>query len=101
MRETILKYKLNASAIQQIEMPQGAKILCIQVQNGVPCIWALVDTGSFLTKRTFEIFGTGQAIPDDVIKRNYIGTFQLDNGDLVFHCFEIDSIDSCYINKPI
>jgi len=39
--KTIFKYKLAGLVSQTIEMPVGAEILDIPVQNGIPCIWAL------------------------------------------------------------
>lgn len=88
MPKTIYKYTLEATDVQQIEIPQGAEILCIQTQNETPCIWALVDPNATVTKRVFEIFGTGHNVPENG-NRKYIGTFQLNQGALVFHCFEL------------
>lgn len=39
----IYKYRIEVTDDQNIEMPVGAKILTVQTQNGVPCIWAMVD----------------------------------------------------------
>jgi hypothetical protein len=86
--KTIFKYKLAGLVSQTIEMPVGAEILDIQVQNGIPCIWALCDPYYSLEKRVFELFGTGGEIPYRA-NRKYIGTYQLNNGNLVFHCFEL------------
>lgn len=85
---TIHKYQLDTIDFQQIDMPKGSEILCIQSQNERPCIWAIVDTNMPLKKRAFEIYGTGHPISDG-LNRKYIGTYQLQNGALVFHCFEI------------
>ena len=71
-------------------MPRGAKILTIQVQNEIPCIWALVNPENEKENRYFEIFRTGQYIPVDIgIERKYINTFQLNGGRLEFHLFEL------------
>lgn len=88
----IWEFPLETTDVQRIEMPVGAEILTIQTQNEVPCIWALVDTGTSVLKckRTFNIFRTGHNIPELVDShRKYIGTYQLNNGGLVFHCFEL------------
>lgn len=92
MSKKIFKYQLETKDIQEIEMPKYAEILCIQTQNETPCIWALVEPNAPKTKRVFEIFGTGYIVPD---KRNrkYIGTYQLLDGNLVFHCFELLSLE--------
>ena len=88
MLKKIFKYQLETTDVQQLEMPQGAEILCIQTQNGIPCIWALVEPNATVTKRAFEIFGTNCNVPENA-KRKYVGTYQLNNGGLVFHCFEL------------
>ena len=82
----IFKYALETTDSQIVNMPKGAKILCIQVQYEKPCIWALVDPEKESEPRIFEIFGTGNPVPDR--DRRYIGTYQLMGGQLVFHCFE-------------
>jgi len=87
MKKTIWKFELDARDIQRIEMPESAEILCIQVQNLKPCIWALVEPENAKVKRTFEIFGTGQSMNNDR-DRKYIGTYQINNGMYVFHVFE-------------
>lgn len=42
----IYKYAIEITDDQDIVMPVGAKILTVQNQNGVPCIWAMVDPNS-------------------------------------------------------
>ena len=39
-------------------MPKSAKILKADIQDGIPCIWALVDSEAELTLRAFKIVGT-------------------------------------------
>jgi len=87
MIKTIWKYKLSTTDEQVIEMPAMAEILTVQIQNGEPCLWALVDSSyPHKEKRYIEIFGTGNPIGTG--PRTYIGTYQLDGGKLVFHVFE-------------
>lgn len=84
----IYKYQLETTGVQEIEMPQGAIILSLQTQNEVPCIWALVNPNTTVTKRTFMIFGTGHKIEMDK-NLQHVGTYQLNNGFFVGHCFEV------------
>ena len=83
---TIWKYALQVADLQTIAMPQGAQVLCVQTQSGIPQLWALVDPGAPMKERAFVTYGTGQEMPDcpDV----YIGTYQIRGGALVFHVFE-------------
>lgn len=39
----IYKYAIEITDDQDIVMPVGAKILTVQNQNGVPCIWACIS----------------------------------------------------------
>jgi len=84
----IFKYKLMITGLQTVVMPKDAEILSVQVQYNDICIWALVDPKNELIERGFNIFGTGHEIPETVGK--YIGTFQIDDGRLVFHLFEFE-----------
>lgn len=35
---TVYKYSLELADVVDIEMPKGAKILCVQIQHGAPRI---------------------------------------------------------------
>lgn len=83
---TIWKWTLAVTDVQAFDMPKGAKILSVQVQGGMPQLWAYVDPTEPRVTRTIRIIGTGHPIithPGD-----YIGTFQMGGGALVFHVFE-------------
>ena len=84
--KTIYKYALETMDAQRLTMRAGAEILCIQVQRGCPMIWASVDPQASFEQRTFRTYGTGFKIPDN--PGRYIGTYQLDGGDFVWHVFE-------------
>ena len=83
----IYKYEIAPGVFQALNLPAGAEVLSIQVQHGRPHIWAAIDTEKPLTTRTFCVYGTGVEIPDFYML-SFIGTFQLADGDLVFHLFE-------------
>lgn len=81
--KTIFKYPL-LEASQTVLMPKGAQVLCVQMQGGNPCIWALVDDRVAGGLRTFRFYGTGHNMPPN--PGEYIGTVQ--GSGLVFHLFE-------------
>lgn len=86
--KTIFKYPLELTDRQEVNMPFDAKILTVQVQYGVPCIWAIVDTEiKHFHSRVFDIVGTGNPMRD--CNHKYLGTIQLHDGALVFHVFEV------------
>ncbi len=83
---TIHKYLLLPGDQTVVQTYEGAKVLCVQTQHGDPHIWLEVDRTQPLTRRTFHVFGTGHQIPDH-FQGAYVGTFQLNGGQLVFHVY--------------
>ncbi len=69
---------------QTLRMPRTAKIMSLQVQNGVPTMWAMVTLGDPMVDRNFETRDTGEDIPDGY--REYVGTYVLT--EYVGHVFE-------------
>ena len=83
----IWKWTLILTGEQTIEIPLAAEILTVQMQGDNPQLWALCDEHAHKSVRHIAIYGTGQPMPENPGK--YIATFQLHNGALVFHAFEI------------
>jgi hypothetical protein len=85
---TIWKYTLETVDLQWIEMPAGARLLCVQMQHGKPQLWALVDPAGRLCRRLILTTGTGQLVRHLADSGGvYCGTYQLADGNLVFHVF--------------
>lgn len=82
----IFKYPLTLPN-NIIRMPLNAHVLCVQMQRGYPTLWATVDPDNGTHERTFNFFGTGHELPDDIYKHVYIDTVQFEDGT-VWHCFE-------------
>ena len=88
---TIYKYPVLIKDHFTLELPKEAKILTVQTQRGIPHLWARVDSETTKEKRYFRLAGTGHPLGEDYLKIiNYIGTFQIENGSLVFHLFETE-----------
>jgi len=85
--KTIYKYPIKGVGAQAIPMPEGAKILTVQVQGDTPCLWALVEVDAPPRDRVILVYGTSHPA-DEAEAERYIGTFQLSGGPLVFHVFE-------------
>jgi hypothetical protein len=88
---TIWKFPLTVEDEQRIHPPKGAEFLTIQIQNGEPCLWALVDTDRPKDSIKLITKGTGHPIKDKEIGK-YIGTYQY-KGNFVFHVFHSWSPD--------
>lgn len=89
---TIHKYQIPADKeATRLDMPEGARILSVQIQRDVPCIWALVDTKAKLMPRTFVWVKTGADMSDsaDLSSVIFIETVQFWAGILVLHLFEV------------
>ena len=89
MKKTIWKFALKITDRQSFEMPIDSQILTMQVQKGIAFLWILCDPKEKKETRYFETFGTGHSIHYDMgIDRNYIGTYQIFDGSLIYHVFE-------------
>lgn len=88
---TIYKYPIPIEDYFTLELPKDAKILTVQIQRKMPQLWAAVDSEAEKETRHFRLSETGHPLGgSDFLKMsNYIGTFQIENGTLVFHLFEI------------
>lgn len=81
----IYKYDITLCEYQLIEMPIGAEILSIGLQNDSIKLWAMVEPEQYkLQIRHILIVGTGQGISNDA--KQFIGTVQ--QGAFVWHLFE-------------
>lgn len=91
MNQTIWKFETPFEEKFTLEMPKGSEILSIQrdEKTSKPCIWALVYPENEKEERTFELFGTGHSIHNDMgVSRKYVGTYQYQRGEFVGHVFE-------------
>lgn len=89
MNRAIWKFPLDVADEQTLNMPAGAKILTVQIQFGVPTIWAEVEPSEpKIQQRRIAVFGTGHTIPA-LKPLTYIGSVQQDGGNLIWHIYEI------------
>ena len=85
--KTIWKFTLEITDKQVIMLPEQSKIICVQVQQGKPCIWAEVDLSKTDTADQYDIYtyGTGHEVEN--IEGQYIGTYQLHDGYQICHVY--------------
>lgn len=88
MNRAIWKYPITARAEFTLEMPEGRfEFLSIQMQNGEPCMWVIVDPTQRKVPHKFRVVPTGEEFHrGNPLFMPYLGTFQPLNG-LVFHLF--------------
>ena len=99
---TIYKYPLETVDTQIIEVPGifgfgnsfNKQFLCIDVQYGVPCLWCIVDTDLKQQRKIkLRIVGTGNSMPEFLGNEDYLGSYQLLDGQFVGHVFVEDIIE--------
>ncbi len=84
---TIWKYALEVTDTVIIAMPEGATVLTVDVQHGVPAMWVMVDPDAPLEDRAFYVRGTGHAM-GEAEGFAHVGTFQLAGGSFIGHVFD-------------
>jgi hypothetical protein len=98
-RLVIYKYPISSGKLD-IWLPKQAKVLDVQEQRGEPQMWVLLDPDAVTVPRRFVAYGTGHPIEvKEGVGRgpqyqggewlDYIGTFQMQAGYLVYHLFEV------------
>ena len=84
----IWKYPLDRMEDQDLLMPVGAEILCVQEQDDKVVMWVKVDPDAKKRFRHVKIVGTGEPFERiGIFQNNYIGTIQ--QGMNVWHVFEL------------
>ncbi len=81
--KAVYKYQMAGLRDQWVTLPDGAKILKCDFQNGILCLWALVDQNAMSTARFFKVLGTGWF--DEVDDFDFVGTVFQDM--FVWHVF--------------
>lgn len=94
MHRQMLKFPVGLKeGSAEHDVPVGSIVRHVGMQDSNVCLWTetpvMTTVESCATeKRCFEIFGTGQPVPDqEGIRRSYIGTAQ-QGTDFVWHIFE-------------
>lgn len=91
---TIWKYAIPPEKEFELTMPEDFVPLRIELQGGLPMMWALVDSDHELRATHFRTYFTGETVDafgDTVDAHNtYIGTFAV-NG-IVWHLFCLEGV---------
>ena len=84
---SVYKYEIPFSDYFELDLPKGAKVLHFDMQQGIPCLWALVEPGAPTTKRMFRFAGTGHPIDEAPAQLKFVNTAQYRS--FVWHVFEV------------
>lgn len=80
----VYKYQLDRDVVQ---LPEGAEVLHVGVQENSLCAWALVDPMKRAIEPRFRVAGTGHPLDVSELGK-FHGTHMLNDGALVFHVWE-------------
>lgn len=87
----IWKVPLQITEWQHALLPRNTKILSIQVQNKIPCIWFMVDFDDTLSsiRETVKLqtVPTGESFSFSEDTHKFLGTYQVDG--FVGHVFQV------------
>lgn len=88
MKRVILKYSVQPADWLHLDLPQGAQVLTVQVQDGQPYLWASVIPSAPVEPRRFRLLPTGLEYEAD--RLTYVVTFQIvtEGRPLIFHLLE-------------
>lgn len=85
--KTIWKFPLAMESKDQlIEMPRGAQVVNVDMQDGRVCLWAIVDEDMMEEPRIFVVSGTGWGVASYA---RYVGTAAQGGGGFVWHVWEV------------
>lgn len=90
--KTIWKFPFSGRPGQMIShsMPKGAKILDVQLQEGIPMLWALVEKDAPQERRSFTLLGTGWDLPPE-LDGHLVHISTIQDGPFAWHAFEVTS----------
>ena len=82
----IYKYQLDVIDRQDIQLHQDCDILSVQLQDGVPCMWVMIDQSQPVMRVTIRCLGTGHNNYENHQFLKYIATIQMPSA-AVWHWF--------------
>jgi hypothetical protein len=85
--KTIYKYPLTGHQRQVIQLPPSSLPLSLQLQQGQPCLWVLIETDQPKLDYVVRCYGTGHEVEKMPAGFEFLGTLQSSDGTLVFHFF--------------
>lgn len=94
----ILKYPLEIVDRQFIDTFEDWTPLSVQVQSGVPCLWAEVDDESRPARWLVFVHGTGHEV--NRVATKFVGTFQIPSVGFVGHVYAESNGDVRALRDP-
>lgn len=83
----IFKYELMVTDFQTVNSYNYFKPLSIIVQDGRPMLYAMIDDETGSRQWPIRTYGTGQNVDDNECDEQFVGTYTLMEGIVVYHVF--------------
>lgn len=81
------RYALRVTARQTITAHEGMQPLSVDVVDGVPYLYGIVDDTRPLVELTVACYGNGFPLPSDATPDTYLGSTVQAGGVFTFHYF--------------
>ena len=89
MMTRVWKFNLAITDVQDVAVPSEHKVLCVKAQYNDPVLYVMVNPRDELAVLiTILTAGTGHE-RDDIEDAEYIGTILLNDGNTVYHYFQV------------
>ena len=83
----IFKYELHVEDKQYIQSFNYFDPLGVEIQNGKPVLYAIVDDDTKPRQYIIRTYGTGMTLDNDDGSAMFIGRYKLMGDSLVYHVF--------------
>lgn len=84
----IFKYPIGCAELEWFTIPIGSELLTIEMQNGFPFLWAIIDdTQAVHVMCEVLCIETGRPIPNGWDKSQFIKTILIKKDTKVYHFF--------------
>lgn len=77
---TVYKYPFEIGDVVTLTLPRDFEVVLVECQEGVPCLWARIDTSKPLYNTKFLLTGTGHPVP-----RSFAHVASFQHGPFVWH----------------
>jgi hypothetical protein len=73
--EVIRAFELKGKGVQKVQMPAGAAIASLGVEDGAVMLYAYCNPAAKLIERQFLVLGNDEGLPEE--PRHYVGSFYI------------------------
>lgn len=91
MNRVIWKFLLPLAGHVDVTMPKDSWLIRVGVKSNEVFMWAIVQPDAPPETRHFDVFATGQRLPEELDECSWLATVDIEP-NLVLHIFENDQM---------